>query len=171
MVKYIVMRARPLHLDVRFKDNSPRFRLMTSNIQAVTNELCIRCSMRENKPSVLFEPNARPFDFNSYYLTLEVMVGKDGSGNRFVARKAVGTADLLSEQVDDETKKKVRQAEANMEKVYDLSCDLEKIGTTMESTIAAQTDQIGRIAEKTQSANQRVASQNQQVKKINRDLS
>ena len=29
MVKYIVMRARPLHMDVRFADNSPRFRCMT----------------------------------------------------------------------------------------------------------------------------------------------
>lgn len=112
MVKYIVMRARPLHMDIRFKDNSPRFRLMTSNVQAITNELCIRCSMQENKPTVLFEPNARPFDYNSFYLTVEAVGPKDATGGstKFVARKVVGTADLLSDQVDDETKKKVRKA-------------------------------------------------------------
>ena len=171
LVKCVVLRARPLHLDVRFCDATPRFRLMSSNIQAITNEICIRCAMADRKaPMVYFEPNARPFDYNSYFLTLEVMGGKDGGATKYVARKAVTTADLLSDQVDDDTKRKVRKAEENMEKVHSLACDLERIGDVMGETITDQTRQLERIGEKTQSANQRVASQNQQVKRINRDL-
>ena len=127
-IKFLVMRARPLHMDVRFRDNSPRFRwvffffffffffyfylllfsfltsplppppythtiptpppfsfthqiifkrLMASRIQAITNELVLRAAearkAKGDTPRVLFEPNARRFDYGSYFLTIEVI--------------------------------------------------------------------------------------------------
>ena len=58
---------------------------------------------------VLFEPNARRFDYGSYYLTLEVVRRRDGR-EVVVQRKQVGTAALLSDDVADGTKQKVTEA-------------------------------------------------------------
>lgn len=54
--------------------------------------------------------------------------------------------------------------------VHDLACDLEKISDMMDTTLTTQTEQLGRIADKTQHASHRIQSQNAQVKKINQDL-
>ena len=108
--------------------------MMTSHVQAIANELFLRCSDAAKKKQffegggggekgkgkeggvgvrVLFEPNARPFDFGSYFLTLEVVSGeKEGEDGKrkVVARKNAGMASLLGEEIDDETKRNVRKA-------------------------------------------------------------
>mmetsp|Transcript_16941 Transcript_16941/g.26404 ORF Transcript_16941/g.26404 Transcript_16941/m.26404 type:complete len:465 (-) Transcript_16941:101-1495(-) len=185
--KYIILRARPLHVDLRFWDNRTRFRMMTSHVQAITNELFLRCTDAVKKKQflsegeekgggpvrVLFEPNARPFDFGSYFLTLEVVSGgKEGEeeGKRVVARKNAGMVSLLGDNVDDETKKNVRRAETNFDQIYDRAIDLEKIGEVMEGTLVDQTEQTIRISEKTTRANERMKDQNEKVQAITRDL-
>jgi len=40
----LVVRSRPLHLDVRFGAKLPRFRLVSSYIQPIVNELYFRCT-------------------------------------------------------------------------------------------------------------------------------
>jgi len=173
-IKFLVMRARPLHLDVRFRDNSPRFRMMASRIQAITNELVLRSNSAKKRKNeeparVLFEPNSRRFDYGSYFLTLEVIRLRDGT-TQIVAKKATGTAALLSDEVDDTTKRKVEQAEANMKQVHGIAEDLEKIGKTMGETLDDQNKQIDRIHNKTTRAKDRVENQNRAVQDINRDL-
>lgn len=90
--------------------------------------------------------------------------------NKFAARKIVGTADLFSDDVDDETRRQVTEAEKNLEKVFDVACDLEKIGLAMEGNLVDTTEQINRIAKKTEKANERVHKQNFEVQKTTRNL-
>eukprot|EP00211_Chloroparvula_japonica_P002989 CAMPEP_0119125374 /NCGR_PEP_ID=MMETSP1310-20130426/4671_1 /TAXON_ID=464262 /ORGANISM="Genus nov. species nov., Strain RCC2339" /LENGTH=505 /DNA_ID=CAMNT_0007115435 /DNA_START=145 /DNA_END=1662 /DNA_ORIENTATION=- len=167
MVKYLVLRARPLHLDVRFRDQSPRLRLMACCVQAVVNELYLRTLSRRKDILVLFEPNIKPFDYGSYALALHLVPStKDNPGGAtYKAHKQVGTADLLSDDVSEDTKRDVREAEKNMEEVYDLACDLEKIGEIMEKNLVDTTEQMKRIDKKTKAETQRVQGLNTQVRK------
>jgi hypothetical protein len=48
----LVVRSRPLHLDVRFGAKLPRFRLVSSYIQPIVNELYFRCTEVRRQPNV-----------------------------------------------------------------------------------------------------------------------
>lgn len=58
----VVIRCRPQHIDIRFHDGTERFRCMTSYVQAVANEMVLRCGA--SRVSVIFEPHARRFQYN-----------------------------------------------------------------------------------------------------------
>jgi len=49
-VDAIVMRSRPEHCDIRFKGPKERFRLMTSYLQILTNELVLRTPKGQVRP-------------------------------------------------------------------------------------------------------------------------
>ena len=57
-----------------------------------------------------------------------------------------------------------------MEMVNSIATDLEKIGDVMGETLESHTDQLERIADKTHHANERLQTQVQQVREINRKL-
>lgn len=153
-VHSIVMRARPLHLDVHFRDNSSRFRMLTSHIQIVTNELVLRCG----NPTVLFEPNARSFLYGNESLRIT----KHGS--------QISTADILSDRVSDKTKYQVQQAEEHLKTVCALVHDLEQIADQMGQTIMGQTQQLDSTSDKIDCAKQKVEKQIHTVQRINRNL-
>ena len=46
-VESVVMRSRPEHADIRFKPPRNRFRLMSSYLQAMTNELVLRTPRKQ----------------------------------------------------------------------------------------------------------------------------
>lgn len=56
-IEYLVMRSRPGHMDIRFFENRfPRFRIMSSYLQIITNELYLRSP--DLKVNVIFEPRS-----------------------------------------------------------------------------------------------------------------
>eukprot|EP00009_Paramoeba_aestuarina_P001202 CAMPEP_0201506554 /NCGR_PEP_ID=MMETSP0161_2-20130828/473_1 /ASSEMBLY_ACC=CAM_ASM_000251 /TAXON_ID=180227 /ORGANISM="Neoparamoeba aestuarina, Strain SoJaBio B1-5/56/2" /LENGTH=395 /DNA_ID=CAMNT_0047900681 /DNA_START=489 /DNA_END=1676 /DNA_ORIENTATION=- len=178
-MKFLVVRARPFHLDVRFcNTNNPTFRLrlMSSKIQAIVNELVLRAAeVRREKEErdivkVLFEPNGRRFDYGSYFLTLEVIKGRDGQEICVERRGGLGFAGMLSDDVDDDTKKNMTEAEENLEHVYLLAKQTNQNASKIGATLDKQNKQIVRITQKSECAHSRLKDQNRSVEFIHRKL-
>uniref|UniRef100_A0A7S4PKW0 Synaptosomal-associated protein 47 n=1 Tax=Paramoeba aestuarina TaxID=180227 RepID=A0A7S4PKW0_9EUKA len=174
----IIVRNRALHLDILFKKDQ-KVRLVTSHIQCIVNELYLRCCEKQQKKdnydgvNIWFEPGAHLFDYGSYTLALDMSKrGQDGEEERFLgARQKISIADLLSDEVDDETKGKVREVEENMKYINDAALELEEIGKLMAERLDLQNSQLERINDKTHQNNEMLKDQNKRVEAVNRDLS
>jgi len=178
----IVMRARPLHMDVRFKDDPqtgkpvPRFRMMTSFCQPITNELFLRSVSVGNGAAVLFEPGIEQFHYGSYKLSL-TPTAKDRKGNdtsgfgrastaqggTAVFRKKQKASDLLSANVDEETKRQMDLQEANVDNIISLAGDLQNIAHTMGEELGRGNEQLDRITQRAADATHRVHLNNHRV--------
>mmetsp|Transcript_14194 Transcript_14194/g.19638 ORF Transcript_14194/g.19638 Transcript_14194/m.19638 type:complete len:557 (-) Transcript_14194:129-1799(-) len=113
-VQFVVARTRPLHLDIHFGDNVPRFRLASSYIQAIANELYLRCAEKISPIRILFEPSAHQFDYGSYQLALTD--GFCGDDSKACAKKVISLADLL-QNASEKTKNEIREVEALFEEI------------------------------------------------------
>lgn len=145
----IVLRARPLHLDVRFPGEAPRFRMMTSHGQAITNELFLRSLNVSHEPEVVFEPNAMPFGYGSYRLSLSPSDGHYDPDNPFTAGGAQvvvkGKASDLLHGTDQGTKDAFDQLDRNVDIVSDITADLKIIAQGIGQEVEESTDHIRRV--------------------------
>lgn len=157
-VRCIIIRSRPLHADICFKDNMQRIRLMSSYLQIIVNELVLR-----GDPLVLFEPNAQVFEYGMSDLT--VVENKCG-----IICTTVRLSDILSDDIDVETKYNVDIAEEKLAQVYQIASDLEYIADQIGSGVETHISHLEDISNKIDSAGDRIQIQTQKVKKINRNI-
>jgi hypothetical protein len=140
MVGEVVLRARPQHVDVRFKDKTPRFRMMTAHVQAVVNEIVIRARALSLTLKVVFEPNAKPFQYGTYRLALsgssltgkagELGEGGDAAAAGFI-RPKIKASELLSQTADDETRRALDLQDRHLDQIIDVVDDIHHMGVVM----------------------------------------
>eukprot|EP00008_Paramoeba_atlantica_P005061 CAMPEP_0201481174 /NCGR_PEP_ID=MMETSP0151_2-20130828/5479_1 /ASSEMBLY_ACC=CAM_ASM_000257 /TAXON_ID=200890 /ORGANISM="Paramoeba atlantica, Strain 621/1 / CCAP 1560/9" /LENGTH=509 /DNA_ID=CAMNT_0047863245 /DNA_START=118 /DNA_END=1647 /DNA_ORIENTATION=+ len=166
-VQFIVVRTRPLHLDIHFEEKIPRFRLASSYIQAIVNELYLRCVAKVTPVRVLFEPSARSFDYGSYQLALVESYLEEDS--KACAKKVISLADVL-ENASDETKEQVREVEKCFKEVNVKADELFLIAGEMSEKIEESKDQIENLQEHIAKNTQALNSENKRVHHVIRDL-
>jgi len=158
-VQEVVIRSRPLHLDIRFGPKVPRFRLVSSYIQPIVNELYFRCT----EAKVTFEPCLRKFDHGSERIEITTMSRDKGGGTFFGLKK--GTADLLSDEVAPEVKMAVRKQDEDLDQITYVVEEMGQMSIAMGVELERQTDQIGRLTNKVEHANERLHNANNRIER------
>ncbi len=99
----VTMRARPLHCDLTHgKGGGERIRLCSSELQAIVNELALRC---KGKLQVVFEPNAIVFDYGDRALRRAETAGEYGYIKNEQIRKGFQIQDSQMDEVESAAKK------------------------------------------------------------------
>jgi hypothetical protein len=154
-VLMVIMRARPLHMDIRFQEPTPRFRLMSSYLQAITNELVLRTG--PNQAKVIFEPSVKRFQFGSFKVSDATAIGRGrnadangggGGGGSGFRPNHIKASDLLSNNASSEVRAAVDQQEEDLHAISNVLDDLGAIANGMSSTLDDQIRQIDRITKK-----------------------
>lgn len=158
-VNEIVVRSRPLHLDLRFGTKSPRFRLVSSFIQPIVNEFFFRCP----EAKVVFEPCLCHFEYGSDRIQVSTVSRAQGGGAFFSVKKS--TADLLSDEVPVEVKMAVRKQDEDLDQISYLVGEMGQMGIAMGVELERQTEQLGRVTNKVEYANERLHNANNRIER------
>lgn len=166
-IEMVVLRARPLHIDVRFGGEVPRFRMMTSYAQAITNELFLRALNIGHEPEIVFEPNIPQFDYGSYRLSLIGSDAKYDPSNPFTAGGAQAViksraSDILH-GVDEETRRAFDQQDRDVDAVIDIAGQLKTISHAIGREVEDSTRQIERVGTSMATATERTRQQQSSV--------
>lgn len=152
-VSQVVVRARPLHLDVRFKTSrNNRFRLCSAFIQAVVNEMVLRTTAR-----VVFEPGTETFDYGSRKIVIRSKItDNDGPGGAVFFGVVHNTSDLISKTAHKDIKEALVQQEGDVDHIAHNLKDLRSIAETMSDELDRQLNQLDHISTEVASARQRI---------------
>jgi len=160
-VKEIVIRSRPLHLDIRF--GKDRFRLASSLIQAIVNEFYFRVDVC----SIIFETGIKKFDYGSDVIVAvstsrNELTGSAG-GAYFGVKK--DTADLLSDNVGEDVKQALRQQDRNVDQIRYLVGEMGNMGIAMGTELERQNEQLGRVTGRVDQASERLHNANNRIER------
>jgi len=163
----IVMRARHEHMDIKFHDGTDRFRLMSSYLQILTNELYIRCNA---EIVITFEPGAKEFEFDDARISVVPPSSREKNGgfSRFGA--FASTSSLLSDGADQETIDNLDTTDKHLEQISRLVNQTNNVTISMGSEIDRQTNQLDRINGKVDNNNERLKQQNKKISKISANV-
>jgi len=163
LVDKIVMRARREHMDIRFNNDKPRFRLMSSYLQIITNEIVLRC--KKDQVQVIFEPSVEKFEYgNPKIITKQTpSIRKNITSGFFHRVESRQTSSLLSDNVDDQTKQDLDETDKDLDQISNLLGDLNGISLTINKVVDNQTDQLDRINDRTDGALNRIQRQNKEL--------
>jgi len=163
-VEKLVIRARPLHLDLRFF-KTDRFRLASSFIQAIVNEFYFRVP----NSKVEWETDAaRKFDYGDEAIVISTKPREDGvvgGGTAFFGIKK-STADLLSDDVDEEVKQAVRQQESHLHEIGMVVGEMGQMSIAMGTELDRQNVQLVRVTDRVEKANERMHNTNNRIDRI-----
>lgn len=158
----IVMRARHLHVDIRFKSpNNPRLRFMSSHLQTITNEIVMRTE--PGQILVAFEPGTTVFEYGSFKIADKIS-GKDkleSTGGGF-GRRGAGPS-LLTQVASKEVREEIASQERDLDLLENIVGDLGAIANTMGKEIDRQSEQLDRISGKAHETNVRINRTNDRV--------
>lgn len=160
------VRARPLHVDVRFRDKKiNRFRFMSSYVQSVVNEFCLRAKPKIGEVSVIFEPGTRKFSYGNASIPLPSESTGQGERKGNMFRRDNGPAALpgVFKTASDDVKKGVLQQEEDLASISDVLGDLHGMALTMGGEIVRQTEQLDRVTVRVDLANDRLQHTNQRI--------
>jgi hypothetical protein len=158
-VQELVIRSRPLHLDVRFGAKFPRFRLVSAYIQPIVNELYFRCT----ETKIMFEPGLRKFEYGDDRIEVTTMRREQGGGAFFGIKK--GTADLLSDEVAVEVKMAVKKQDEDLDQITHLVGEMGQMGIAMGVELERQTEQLGHLTGRVEYANERLHGANNRLER------
>ena len=164
-VSKLVVRSRPLHLDVRFK-KFDRLRLCTAEIQSVVCELVFRC-----KCEVEFEDGPMPrfsHDVSKNGLIYKISHNKDESYKAFrrsTQKREVVSAFTASVE-DEKTQQALKKQDENLDELEDVVHDLQDLGLTLNKAIDQDIETVDRISKKTEDSKHRVAQTNRRVENM-----
>eukprot|EP01113_Clastostelium_recurvatum_P035821 TRINITY_DN5030_c0_g1_i3.p1 TRINITY_DN5030_c0_g1~~TRINITY_DN5030_c0_g1_i3.p1 ORF type:complete len:526 (-),score=113.14 TRINITY_DN5030_c0_g1_i3:54-1580(-) len=165
-IESVVLRARHQHIDIRFLGKAPRFRLMSSYVQPIVNELALR--IKDLK--VVFEPGTRQFPYGSNNIQLPTSGGAAATRKAGFFRSSAATTTIspviTGLNVDSETKTALIQQEKDLDEISSVLGDIYAIGTTMGVEIDRSSEQLDRITNRVDSANVRLAKTNQRIDRM-----
>jgi len=146
-VDSLAVRARPLHLDFRFKDKrAPRFRLMSSYIQSIVNEFTLRAKSKVGEVPVIFEPGTRKFVYGKSIIPPPSAASGERKAGGGLFRKDNNVAlPSVFKNASDDIKQGVLQQEQDLQDISNILGDLHGMATTMGSEIDRQTEQLDRV--------------------------
>lgn len=171
----LIIRTRPLHLDIRFKGNIPRFRLCSSYIQGIVNEIFLRTKI--DSKNVIFENGALVFHYgNPIYSHLKGK--KETSSSSSTSSNILGTGGFtksakpksnLSQTVfkdaSEDIKREIDEQEEDLDELDNMLGNLNAMASTMGSELDRQNKQLDRVNERTDLANTRIQNVNKKIDK------
>eukprot|EP01122_Echinamoeba_exundans_P017571 TRINITY_DN938_c0_g1_i3.p1 TRINITY_DN938_c0_g1~~TRINITY_DN938_c0_g1_i3.p1 ORF type:complete len:339 (+),score=72.26 TRINITY_DN938_c0_g1_i3:601-1617(+) len=164
----VVMRARHEHMDIRFHPPRDRFRLMSSYLQVITNELVLRAP--KDKVKVVFEPGVRTFAYKDPRISMQPTVSRATATTGFVRNDArQKTSDLLSAGADAQLRKDLDETDNCIDEISDALSIMNDQALTARSEIIRQTEQLDRVNNRVDDANARIRQQNRRMEDIMRD--
>eukprot|EP01102_Stenamoeba_stenopodia_P011307 TRINITY_DN345_c1_g3_i2.p1 TRINITY_DN345_c1_g3~~TRINITY_DN345_c1_g3_i2.p1 ORF type:complete len:531 (+),score=125.41 TRINITY_DN345_c1_g3_i2:236-1828(+) len=167
-VANIVMRARHLHVDIRFQTaNVPRLRLMSSHLQSITNELVLRTE--PGQILVAFEPGVTVFEYGSFNIADKANgtgKKKDAPGSGGFKRHGGGGPSLLAQAASKEAAEEIASQDRDLDFLSDLVGDLNSIAGTMGREIDRQNNQLDQITVKANATNQRINRTHDRVNQL-----
>lgn len=163
-IEKIVLRARPGHMDIRFfEDISPRFRLMSSYLQVITNELYLRSP--DNQIDVIFEHGIPKFTYGDKRITRMPIKERTSQGN-FFSREPIKTSSLLSDKSSNELKKDFDESDANYNLISNTLHDIKDMNLAMANELDEQLETLDRIERKVDVTNERLENQTRRMDKL-----
>jgi len=169
-IDQIVIRARPFHLDVRFHGKTPRFRLMSSYIQAIVNEFVLKSKSIPPGPlgylRIIFEPGIKKFSFGSPAINLPTSSSSNTTRKAAFFRQGAqpqNTVFIQKMDVDQETKNQLLEQEKDLDQISNLLGDLHSMGVTMGTEIERQSEQLDKVTTRVDHANDRMNKSNKRV--------
>ena len=170
-VEQIVMRARPLHIDVRFSGDLPRFRMLTAYCQGITNELFLRSVVVGHEPEVVFEPNIPEFDYGSYRLSLMRVSSADRDPNNPFTAGATqfvikGKASDILTGVSQETKDAFDLVDSQVDQTIEILDELRFVATAIGTEADDSKKKLEELERLTKTGTERIHRQNFNVNSI-----
>jgi hypothetical protein len=169
----IVMRARHQHMDVRFKvPTMERFRLMSSYLQVITNELFLRAQEKKSSSGppvkVVFEPGVPEFAYGNPRISMQPTRSRGTAG--FIRPESQKrTSELLSSNAPKKLKDDLDETDKDLDNISRLVGDLNSIAVTMGDTIKEQTEHLERLNAKADQVTAHIEQNNRRMDKILED--
>lgn len=166
-IAQLLLRARHEHLDIKFtlSSNKERFRLMSSYLQLITNELILRCP--PNTVQVTFEPGVRHFEYNNPALSKIPPTSRTVQSSGFSRPEATQkTSALLTTTADQQTRDDLDEVDKHMDEVYRVVGDIGDMAVAMGQELNAQIEHLDKINQKVESNNDRITSHTNRMNKL-----
>lgn len=170
-VAQLLLRARHEHLDIKFTLSSgkERFRLMSSYVQLIVNELVLRKPSDHDIP-VTFEPGVKQFEYNDPQLSRIPPASRTAASSGFSRPEAASsqqkTSALLSATADQQTKDDLDEVDNHLDEVYRVVGDIGDMAQAMNSELNAQIEHIDRIDRKVTDNNERITAHTDRMNKL-----
>lgn len=169
-VQDVVVRSRPLHLDIHFK-GLPRVRFVTAHVQRVVNELWLRT---QRTLVVTFEPSPMkpfPYKFGARKLVESMRASASSSANPFMVRTSTfsnaAPSAFVAGQKDGALKEALLLQEGHVDAMGDNIKVLHEMALTIGKTADEDIQQIGRISNKTDHVQTKLDHTNSRVEQQN----
>ncbi|KAF2077361.1 hypothetical protein CYY_001364 [Polysphondylium violaceum] len=160
----LVVRARPQHLDIRFIDNKyPRFRLASSYIQNVVNEIVLRSNGKHGKaPKVIFEPGVKNFLYGLPTIRFVPSAGRANQSALFTRTSNMGQSHLIK-NATGQTKADLIEQDNDLDEISRALGDIGDIAKTITTEVVRSSEQLDRIDSKVDHAQNRLQNNNRRI--------
>jgi len=165
-IAMLVMRARPEHCDIRF-NSKKRFRLMSSYLQIITNEIILRAKDLKIEIEVIFEGD-KSFDYDHVSISKQPPITRQQAGKFtgfFRKENQINTSDLLV-YADEETKLAMKKVDANLDEMANVLGHIEGIANTTTMELDRQSEQIDKISQRADEANAKFKNTNLRIDRV-----
>lgn len=169
-VHSMVMRARHEHCDIKFTLSSgkERFRLMSSYLQLIVNELMLR-KPEGSEIHVLFEPGVKRFEYGNPALSKIPTTSRVANSSGFSRPEVLHgqkTSALLSESADQKTRDDLDEVDRHMDEVARVVGDIGDMAVAMNTELSAHIEHIDRIDRKVNDNNDRIVAHTDRMNKL-----
>jgi hypothetical protein len=175
-IESVVMRARHQHMDIRFRGGLDRFRLMSSYLQVITNEIVLRLQESQGDAQqpvtikVQFEAGVKQFEYGDPRISVQptrVRDGGQGGGPGFYRKDAGKSASqLLSNNASQKVREDLDMTDQHLDEISRLVDGVGDMAVTMNDTLGRQQIQIERIEVLSDDANARIQKSNRRIDKL-----
>jgi hypothetical protein len=161
----IVMRCRPEHADIRFTGGKERFRMMSSYLQIITNELFLRSKEAKHEVQVIFEPQSITFDFGNPRVSATPPLQNREGGGFFRKENQIKTSALLSSHASQETREALDAVDKDLDDISDILFNISDQANATAMELDRQNEQLRRINAKGAAADSRTNGLNGRLDK------
>lgn len=173
-VDTVVIRARHEHADIKFsKPSLPRFRLMSSYLQLIVNELALRCKVIDQDGTethslkVVWEPGVRRFEFDDPALTRIPTTSRAAQTSGFSRYEStIATSSLLSATADQETRDAINEVDSHLDEISAVVGDIGDMAVAMGRELEAHNEHLERIQAKAEENDSKLQSHTARMNKL-----
>lgn len=164
-------------MDVRFKNGLERFRLMSSYLQVITNEMVLRLKESQGDQqtatiNVQFEPGVKQFEYGDARISVQPTRVRDasagqGGGPGFYRKDASKSASqLLSNNASQKVRDDLDLTDQHLDEISRVVDGVGDMAVTMNDTLGRQQIQIERIDLLADDASIRIQKSNKRIDKL-----
>jgi hypothetical protein len=165
-ITQIIMRARPEHCDIRFQPQTrkQRFRLMSSYLQIMTNEIKLRAP-NAKEIEVTFEQGVLPFEYNHISISIQPTLSRtQQSSGFFRSENQFRLSTLIT--TDAETKEDLHKVDRNLDQISRILGQVNSMAKATGEEINRQNEQLDRVNKKVDAGVDRMVEQNYRIDKV-----